>query len=251
MKDGRGLQIGLAVAIAVAGVGLVSGVESSGREVASYVEPGPPPPASAGEARGYRDLRARPHGPNAALPADWWRLLRGGGPDLFAEVAPTAVDRAQAVAARAARRAYDGAPPVIPHAVDQLAVPACLACHDQGLVVGGKVAPVMSHVERTSCLQCHVVAADPRPRAETPPPPESTFVGLGAPGLGERAWPGAPPTIPHATWMRERCESCHGPMGAHGLKTTHPWRQSCVQCHAPSAVLDQRPPAPVGAWGTP
>jgi nitrate reductase (cytochrome), electron transfer subunit len=61
--------------------------------------------------------------------------------------------------------------------------------------------------------------------------------------MGERAGPGAPPTVPHATTMRERCSSCHGVAGALGMRSTHPWRESCTQCHAPSAVLDQRAPA--------
>ncbi|HRC56557.1 MAG TPA: hypothetical protein PKU97_11575, partial [Kofleriaceae bacterium] len=80
---------------------------------------------------------------------------------------------------------------------------------------------------------------------------DSAFVGLPAPGRGERAWPGAPPTIPHTTWMRERCDSCHGVWGASGLRSTHPWRQSCTQCHAPAAALDQRPVwSPAGAAAT-
>jgi cytochrome c-type protein NapB len=104
----------------------------------------------------------------------------------------------------------------------------------------------MSHPRRDSCLQCHVVAADPRPLlgAEPPPPPATAFAGL-PPRRGDRAWAGAPPAIPHATWMRERCTSCHGPLGALGMRSTHPWRASCEQCHAPSAALDQRAPVPL------
>lgn len=243
MSEWRGLQVGFAAAAAVAIVGLVSGVESSGREVVARESR--PAPANAVEARSYRDMRARDYGANATLAPGWWNQLRGPALDLFVPVVQSAEDRAATLAARATRRAYDGAPPTIPHTVDQLGVPACLACHADGLRVAGKRAPLMSHEERTSCLQCHVVANDPRP-APTPPMIENTFVGLGAPGAGERAWEGAPPTMPHATWMRERCLSCHGPGGAHGIRSTHPWRQSCTQCHAPSAAADQRAPAALG-----
>ncbi|MBK6532709.1 MAG: hypothetical protein IPF99_24875 [Deltaproteobacteria bacterium] len=44
--------------------------------------------------------------------------------------------------------------------------------------------------------------------------------------------------------MRGRCESCHGVL-SQGIRSTHPWRESCTQCHAPSAALDQRPMAAV------
>ncbi len=248
MSDRRGLEIGVVVAVAVAAVGLVSGVESSSREVISEVDGrAPVAPPRAVEARSYRDMRGRAYGPNAGLPSEWWKTLRGGDPDLFAAVAPqTPVDRSAALTRRAARRAYDGAPPMVPHAVDQLAVPACLACHLDGVRVAGIGAPVMSHPPQTSCLQCHVVMNDPRRGVVTPPLPDSTFVGLSAPQDGARAWNGAPPTIPHTTWMRERCDSCHGTGGLHGVRSTHPWRQSCTQCHAPSAALDQRAPVALG-----
>jgi nitrate reductase (cytochrome), electron transfer subunit len=232
------------IAIAAGTVGLISGVEGTGRDHARDGAPAaadaPPSAAGPAEARSYRDMQERAYGPNAALPAAWLRAIRAA-PDLRAPVAQTEADRAAARARRAARRAYDGAPPVIPHPVDQAAAPACATCHEHGAVVAGLVAPVMSHAPRESCLQCHLVAADPRPAAGAPPPPGTTFAGL-APRRGERAWDGAPPTIPHATWMRERCTSCHGALGALGMKSTHPWRASCEQCHAPSAALDQRAP---------
>jgi cytochrome c-type protein NapB len=103
----------------------------------------------------------------------------------------------------------------------------------------------MSHARSDSCLQCHVVAIDPRAGTPVTPEVETAFEGAWAPG-GARAWPGAPPTIPHATRMRERCDACHGPYGALGLRSTHPWRASCRQCHAASAELDQRSAVVVG-----
>jgi hypothetical protein len=54
-----------------------------------------------------------------------------------------------------------------------------------------------------------------------------------------RAYDGAPPTIPHHTWMRENCTSCHGLVTRPGTRTTHPWLTNCTQCHAPSAALDR------------
>ncbi|MBK7075770.1 MAG: nitrate reductase cytochrome c-type subunit [Myxococcales bacterium] len=239
MRQQRGLHMLFAAAVAVAAVGLISGVESSGREVASYRRVEAPSPDVV-EARSYRDMRAKQYGPNAALPAAWWREL--AAKDAAAELprAGTPAERAAALAERDGRRAYEGAPPTIPHAVDQLAAPACLTCHDRGLAIAGKHAPPMSHTPQASCLQCHVVAVDPRIAAPAVAAPETSFVGLRRAGGGAQAWTGAPPVIPHPTWMRERCESCHGPRGRQGLRTPHPGQQSCQQCHAPSATFDQR-----------
>ncbi len=60
------------------------------------------------------------------------------------------------------------------------------------------------------------------------------FVGLAAPESGPRAFPGAPPQIPHATFMRTDCLSCHGDTSYRGLRTTHPWRRNCQQCETHS-----------------
>jgi nitrate reductase (cytochrome), electron transfer subunit len=45
--------------------------------------------------------------------------------------------------------------------------------------------------------------------------------------------------VPHPIFMRENCLSCHGAAGPEPIRTTHPWQTNCLQCHAPSAVLDQ------------
>jgi len=164
--------------------------------------------------------------------------------DRMQPVAQQLEARGPSVEARMAMRAYEGAPPTIPHPIDQAGAPACLACHGEGIKIGTRVAPKMSHTPLTSCTQCHVVQDFPFPAGTEPLQPEmpaNSFVGLPSPTRGERAWEGAPPTIPHATAMRSECMSCHGPQGRAGLRTSHPWRQSCTQCHAPSAALDQRP----------
>src|SRR5690606_28103466 len=115
-------------------------------------------------------------------------------------------------ASRAERRAYDGAPPIVPHAIDERGAPACLACHEGGMRIDNRTAPAMSHEAFTSCLQCHAGPGE-RARQSTLAPSVATtssFVGLPSPTHGERAHAGAPPTIPHRTFMRERCASCHG-----------------------------------------
>jgi hypothetical protein len=58
--------------------------------------------------------------------------------------------------------------------------------------------------------------------------------------------PGSPPPIPHALQMRENCRACHaGPGAVSGLRTTHPERVTCRQCHglaAPPAEAFARAP---------
>jgi len=140
-------------------------------------------------------------------------------------------------AVRAARRAYDGAPPIIPHPPFGA---ACDACHDeQGLAVQGVgYAPPSPHIDTryeggtARCRQCHVFRTT-----------EGAFVASGFTGLaqdlrpGDRATAGAPPRIPHRVLMRENCRACHtGPGAREEIRTTHPERDRCRQCHVPRST---------------
>ena len=227
----RAASMGLAVALGVA----LSGYAVGRAQVSGGPDGGasrPSPAGVAGVAPAWSELGLARRGPNAPHRT---RIPTTAPPVRDAAPAPqTAAERDVALAARSARRAYDGAPPVVPHPVDPTS--ACLTCHEHGLRLGAVVAPALPHRAFTSCTQCHAPAAPAelagRARATLPP---NGFEGLPAPSGGERAWAGAPPVIPHSTWMREACMSCHGPNGAAGLRTTHPWRQSCTQCHAARA----------------
>jgi nitrate reductase (cytochrome), electron transfer subunit len=168
-------------------------------------------------------------------------------------VAPVSIEPAHAIAEKRLpvarrrdrevydqRRAYSGAPPRIPHEVTE-SLPGlnCLACHEQGGYAAGfkAYAPKTPHPELTQCRQCHV-----------PTRTSTSFAGGGhganasvtaahlrslvAPGW--RAYPGAPPPIPHALHMRENCSVCHtGPGAMEEIRTTHPERIGCTQCHVP------------------
>lgn len=249
----RAVSVIAVIAVGVAFVGFLTGtrggveLEVWGAADGSRAERAPsdvplaPTNAELGGA-GWRWTGARQRAALAAMLAD--------RPAATAEVTPaTDEQRAQALAARAARRAYDGAPPRIPHAVPQLGALPCVQCHAEGLRVGAHVAGAMSHGSFQSCLGCHVVENAPMPGAAdalaSGPPIDNTFVGLESPTHGPRALPGSPPVIPHPTRMRERCASCHGVL-ATGLRSTHPWRQSCTQCHALSSDFDQQPHSPLG-----
>lgn len=194
-------------------------------------------------ATSYSEQRRLQDGPNA----DWENHLRKliqTPVDMATLTNVSEADRVLALSERSRRRAFNGAPPVVPHPVAQDSAASCLACHGPGLVIKNKVASKMSHAVYTSCTQCHVPAGGPRilqPESELLTPiAENQFVGLAASLKGSRAWPQAPPTIPHSTLMRSDCSSCHGPQGLFGLRTPHPDRQACVQCHLPGAELDQR-----------
>jgi len=134
--------------------------------------------------------------------------------------------------ARAERRAYDGAPPTIPH--ENFGI-ECIACHDaEGMeVTDVGFAPPMPHEVTAGmsaisrCRQCHVfIEAD------------TLFAKNDFRGLrqdlrrGGRLYATAPPTIPHKTFMRENCAACHtGPAAREEIRTPHPERVRCRQCH--------------------
>ncbi len=142
-----------------------------------------------------------------------------------------------ALALRERHRSFNGAPPTIPHPIDQMSAAACNACHGEGASTETLRIPKMSHQFLENCTQCHVETDSQH--FQSVEFAETTFVGLPAPTGGPRAYPGAPPQIPHSTWMRIDCLSCHGFTGDQGLKTTHPWRQNCQQCHTPSIQSEQ------------
>jgi nitrate reductase (cytochrome), electron transfer subunit len=131
------------------------------------------------------------------------------------------------------RRVFDGAPPLIPHAVsDEMSIgdKSCLQCH----VSGGYApemqayAPVVPHPELLSCTSCHVpVLEDTIFRANEWQRPASRL-------LDQAAFDGAPPPIPHPLQMRENCAACHaGPAAPPEIATDHIDRDSCTQCHLP------------------
>jgi nitrate reductase (cytochrome), electron transfer subunit len=206
-------------------------------------------------ATAYRDFDRRQFGPNrqwqsslAARPT-LSELLVTLEPHLPGEGTDRAAVHQAALVERSRRRAFEGAPPVVPHPIDQLQTSSCLACHGEGRDVGqGVFAPAMSHGYLANCTQCHVEQESTEWPSDAVA--ENHFVGFRGLGGGSRAWLGAPPTVPHPVLMRENCLSCHGPTGLQPLRTSHPLRVNCLQCHAPSAVWDQQPADPMGMLPT-
>lgn len=162
-----------------------------------------------------------------------------------------------------ALRAYPGAPPRVPHGLtaEELRTSSCRTCHERGGYAQrfGAYAPVTPHPEYTECLQCHV--------------PDDALLGIPLPdrgaGVGCRQchvapgaatplvdldwqparWPAvtatsddsAPPPIPHELQLRGNCIACHAGAGAVAeIRTTHPERTDCRQCHV-SADADAPP----------
>lgn len=164
----------------------------------------------------------------------WWILLGS----LWMTVGCDAVKSPEpkitlaSAALRQSRRAYDGAPPVIPH---QPQGAACKVCH----TTTGKIVPELgfapanphskSHVSgRTeNCRQCHLFQRSQETFAS------NHFEGWRQADLhGDRLYPGAPPVIPHPLVMRDNCLSCHdGPSARTEIRCTHPQRTNCKQCH--------------------
>lgn len=138
---------------------------------------------------------------------------------------------------RALGRAYDGAPPTIPH---DATIGTCVTCHDAdgSAIAGVGVAPASPHGAAAAsgamrrCRQCHAPVATQARFIK------SRFTGLAqGPWRGRRATPGAPPTIPHTLQLRGECLACHAGPGARvEIRTTHPERVRCRQCHVPDTT---------------
>jgi cytochrome c-type protein NapB len=203
-----------------------------------------------GRALTYAELRDTSRGPGRDLYLANAELLVARLPALDASFERRPGQREQMLRNRARRRAYDGAPPTVPHPIDERALPNCLLCHERGAVVGELRAPAISHPPMGSCLQCHA----PEPASHGSPVTTSTLQVVNAfepeppGGGGTRAWESAPPTRPHPWAMRENCGACHGVAGDPGLRTPHADRQNCEQCHVGDSASGL--PAPVFAHGT-
>lgn len=129
------------------------------------------------------------------------------------------------------RRAYPGAPPVIPHALlDKRGIggKGCNGCHMKGGYVPtfSAYTPVTPHPDWHNCLSCHV------PATEKSNFRNNDFVPATRPALPEAALPGGPPQVPHSLDNRTNCAACHGgPAAVKEIRTNHPERQNCRQCH--------------------
>jgi nitrate reductase (cytochrome), electron transfer subunit len=178
--------------------------------------------------------------------------LRPGDLALDPGAAPRSVARRRTLADFRELRAYPGAPPRIPHAVtaEEFRATTCNACHAAGGYSRrfGAYVPVTPHPEYRNCLQCH--AADAGAVEVALPAGASAFraSGGGVPALtaldwattawprtGVRAMEGSPPAIPHDLQLRGNCLACHaGPSAVAEIRTTHPERANCRQCHVPA-----------------
>ena len=131
-------------------------------------------------------------------------------------------------------RMYYGAPPFIPHPIqDEMTLGGkdCLKCHQNGGFVNefDAFAPVAPHPEKVNCRQCHAAV-----NTESLFRPTHWDEDKRTPvSIHNQALPGSPPTIPHALDMRKDCLSCHaGPSAPEEIRVTHPERVNCRQCHA-------------------
>ena len=151
-------------------------------------------------------------------------------------------------------RAYPGAPPRIPHGLtpDEFQAAACNTCHERGGFSQrfGAYVPITPHPEMGACLQCHVGDGELMAISLPTTDPSTRCRQCHAPGARRRAeatldwrslsWPqltrdtssGEPPPIPHTLELRGNCLACHaGPAGVAEIRTAHPERANCRQCH--------------------
>ncbi len=135
--------------------------------------------------------------------------------------------REQFLESRNSLRLYDGAPPVIPHAVGSLGRQNCDNCHAPGFYDNGdRVAPPRSHPALGDCRQCHV-------ERHTSTVFQANMIRpLRWPANGHRQSEISPQMIPHHIQNRENCVVCHvGAQAPAPVRTRHGFRSECRQCH--------------------
>jgi len=161
-------------------------------------------------------------------------------------------------------RAYPGAPPSIPHGftADEFRTGACRTCHERGgySMRFGAYVPLTPHPEMGACLSCHVgndatigiklPTFDPNARCMQChakggliPARDALFTVLW-PSIVPHSTDGPPPDIPHSVRWRTDCLTCHsGPSAVREIRTDHPFRANCRQCHLATFEADLMEPA--------
>lgn len=172
-------------------------------------------------------------------------------------------------------RAYPGAPPSIPHGFtsDEFRTGACRTCHERGgfSMRFGAYVPLTPHPEMGACLSCHVGDDGITGIALPTFDPDARCLqchrrgGLVPVRYADAAvlWPaiiphtedGPPPDIPHSVRWRTDCLVCHaGPSAVREIRTDHPSRTNCRQCHLAtleSDLMERFTVAGVGPEGAP
>jgi cytochrome c-type protein NapB len=153
-------------------------------------------------------------------------------------------------------RAYAGAPPRIPHELSpaEYRTDGCRTCHERGGYSERFAAyvPLTPHPEMGMCLQCHVgddaltgaalPSSNPNSRCPqchgtggTPLPFDDRTLDWRTtawPRIPRREPDRSPPSIPHQLQSRGNCLVCHaGPAAVAEIRTSHPERADCRQCH--------------------
>ena len=151
-------------------------------------------------------------------------------------------------------RAYPGAPPRIPHGftADEFRTGACNTCHQRGGYSPrfNAYVPLTPHPEMPACLQCHVGRDEVTGVSLPSLDPSTVCRQCHAPGAARWAeslvdWrpmarpsrtspaeDGGVPAINHDLFFRGNCLACHsGPSAVAEIRTTHPERADCRECH--------------------
>lgn len=160
-------------------------------------------------------------------------LLSCGGADTKADAPATAPEASVPVNTAEVRpnRLYAGAPPVIPHEIDDTDGDSeCMDCHEDGGEAGDdKVAPMVAHPQLVNCRQCHVAQIGKTDAVAL------KFTARRPGWKVARLYPQAPPAIPHFVGeLRSKCVACHAGPAPRGTVTGHPERTVCRQCHVAS-----------------
>ncbi|MDH4200056.1 MAG: nitrate reductase cytochrome c-type subunit [Spirochaetia bacterium] len=154
-------------------------------------------------------------------------------------------DRAAYVNQRAKSRAYEGAPPVIPHFITKSGTRYCLSCHGKGIVFEREarvmnqknaLSKITPHPTWVNCLQCHVIQNDVRLFHKNK---FKTFRLAHPEKIAKTGEEVAPPLRPHQEENRENCVVCHLSKTADSsIIPKHGMMEGCEACHMVPESLD-------------
>ncbi len=182
------------------------------------------------QALNYSEIIAQPA--TNALPIEEGMFKLAHNAEAFLGLANSGIRSYKKLDSYYNRRAYPGAPPVIPHPTEEnhsMGGKDCLQCHQNGGYVDEykAFAPISPHTDYVNCKQCHVPV---KSKGVFKP---NYWNKIDAPETKQQALLGSPPIIPHSLEMRNNCLACHGgPSAPKEIRVTHPNRVNCRQCHA-------------------
>jgi len=145
---------------------------------------------------------------------------------------------------RESLRAYEGAPPVIPHSINRTTSDYCLVCHEKGVIFEAEAvvmnqknaqAKITPHPQWVNCIQCHGLRIDDSKFRKNKFMP---YRITSTPFTKTKDNEGTPPAMPHMLQNHDNCIVCHLSKTAYAtIIPEHGETEGCPLCHQQNEKL--------------